>query len=99
MDVAIRRARPGDLELRRIYALDWVQGADVGARLIGAAVEAATLAGAPRLLLGVNAGNARAIAFDARHGFTGAGVRSFRVGDQVCDDLVLARTLTGSPAT
>lgn len=60
----------------------------------GRAVSGAAATGARRLLLGVHAGNARAIAFYARQGFVRAGVRTFRVGQSVFDDLVLARGLT-----
>jgi ribosomal protein S18 acetylase RimI-like enzyme len=61
---------------------------------MSAAVEAARAAGAPRLLLGVYGGNARALAFYARQGFTEAGTRRFQVGANLYDDLVLARPLT-----
>ena len=86
----------GDLELKRIYTLRRMQGSGLGARLMEAAILSATSAGATRLLLGVHSGNARAIAFYARQGFTQAGVRTFRVGQSVFDDLVLARPLAGS---
>jgi len=83
----------GDLELKRIYVLHRMQGAGLGGRLMACAVAGAAQAGARRLLLGVNAGNEPAIAFYARQGFRQAGVRSFRVGQGVYDDLVLARPL------
>lgn len=88
-----------DLELRRIYALHRLHGSGLGPRLMAAAVSGAAAAGAGRLLVGVHAGNLRAIAFYARQGFLQAGVRTFRVGQSVYDDLVLARALTGTPAT
>ena len=84
---------PGDLELKRIYLLSRFQGTGTGAGLMAAAVEAARATGAPRLLLGVYGGNARAIAFYARQGFAQAGTRKFQVGANTYDDLVLARPL------
>jgi ribosomal protein S18 acetylase RimI-like enzyme len=89
---------PDDVELKRIYALNRLHGAGLGARLMAKALEEAAAAGARRLLVGVHSGNARALAFYARQGFLQAGVRKFRVGGQTYDDLVLARALTG-PAT
>ena len=83
----------GDLELKRIYALRRTHGSGLGSRLMREAVQAATAAGARRLLLGVHSGNVRALSFYARQGFVQAGVRKFRVGGQVYDDLVLARRL------
>jgi GNAT superfamily N-acetyltransferase len=87
-----------DLELKRIYLLHRLHGSGVGPSLMAKAIEGAGRAGARRLLVGVHQGNDRAIAFYARQGFTQAGVRRFRVGDQVYDDLVLARLLA-DPAT
>lgn len=72
------------------------------ARVHAAAAYAEALAGgarawlaeaAPRLLLGVFAGNARARAFYGRHGFRPVGERRFAVGDRAYDDVVLARPL------
>lgn len=83
-----------DLELKRIYSLNRTHGSGLGSRLMQAAVEGATAAGARRLLLGVHSDNGRALAFYARQGFVQAGVRKFRVGGQVYDDLVLARGLS-----
>ncbi|WP_411286940.1 GNAT family N-acetyltransferase [Phenylobacterium sp.] len=82
-----------DMELKRIYLLHRFQGSGLGVRLMETAVQAARGAGAKRLLLGVYAGNARAIAFYARHDFATAGVRKFQVGANTYDDLVLAREL------
>lgn len=88
--------QPGDLELKRLYALHRLHGTGLGARLMAHAIAAAQAAGASRLLVGVFAANTRANAFYARQGFVLAGVRKFRVGEGVYDDLVLARTLTGA---
>ena len=61
--------------------------------MMAAAIHAAREAGAKRLMLGVYAGNERAIGFYRKYGFEPVGKRQFTVGDQVCDDLVLAMTL------
>ena len=87
-------AQDGDIELKRIYALSRFHGGGAGVALMRAAIEAATDMGALRLLLGVYAGNDRALAFYHKHGFTRIGDRQFNVGGQICDDFVLARPLS-----
>jgi ribosomal protein S18 acetylase RimI-like enzyme len=84
---------PDDLEVRRIYVLATLKGAGLGARLMATAVGAARAAGARRVLLGVHSGNTAANAFYARQGYVQAGVRKFKVGANVYDDLVLALAL------
>jgi diamine N-acetyltransferase len=86
-------ARPGDVELKRIYLLARFHGGGAGAALMAAAVTAARAAGHARLLLGVYAHNGRAIAFYRKQGFQPAGERRFEVGGLWFDDLVLARPL------
>jgi ribosomal protein S18 acetylase RimI-like enzyme len=86
-------ALPSDLELKRIYVLHRLHGSGVGARLMATAIEAAQASDAGRVLVGVYDGNERALAFYARHGFSPAGARKFRVGANVHDDPVLARRL------
>lgn len=83
-----------DLELRRIYALSRFHGGGPGAGLMQAAIDAATTRGARRLLLGVYAGNERALAFYHKQGFAKVAERRFNVGGQLCDDFVLARPLS-----
>jgi len=85
-------AQDGDVELKRIYALSRFHGGGIGAALMAAVIDAA--AGAKRLLLGVYAGNVRAIAFYRKQGFDPVGERRFDVGGTLYDDLVLARPLT-----
>lgn len=85
-------AEPGDLELKRIYALSRFHGTGLGAALMQKAHEAAR-DGARRLLLGVYANNARALAFYRKQGFTDIGERRFNVGGRVYDDRVLALPL------
>ncbi|UZK65905.1 GNAT family N-acetyltransferase [Sphingomonas sp. M1-B02] len=84
-------AQAGDVELKRIYLLARFHGSGAGAALMQAAVAAA--GGHERLLLGVYAGNARAIAFYRRQGFVPVGERQFDVGGTLHDDLVFARPL------
>ena len=85
---------PGDVELKRIYLLHRFQGVGGGAALLAAAEAAARADGFDRLLLGVYSKNAQALGFYARQGFTQAGVRTFRVGANDYDDLVLAKPLS-----
>jgi len=87
-------ARDGDIELKRIYTLSRFHGGGLGAALMRAAIDASAGMGALRLLLGVYAGNERALAFYRKQGFTRIGDRQFNVGGQICDDFVLARPLT-----
>jgi len=82
-----------DLELKRIYTLSRFHGSGMGASLMSAAVEHARRQGARRLLLGVFAGNDRALAFYAKAGFQRIAHRQFRVGDREYDDIVFARAL------
>lgn len=85
--------RAGDAELKRIYALSRLHGSGVGQRLMETAIAEARARGARRLMLGVYAGNARALRFYERNGFVRVGERRFTVGSLVCDDYVLAREM------
>lgn len=82
-----------DLELRRIYLFSRFYGSGAGQKLMSHATDAAVGAGARRLLLGVHAGNARALAFYRRNGFEDVGTRTFQVGSQMHHDLVLGKVL------
>jgi len=84
---------PGDIELRRIYALSLTRGTGLGAALMERAVADALKLGRDRLLLGVLGTNARARAFYERQGFTLAGERRFLVGTTWHDDVVYARPI------
>lgn len=84
---------PGDVELKRIYTLSRFHGSGLAQRLLDPAIAQARALGAPRLLLGVHAGNHRALRFYHRNGFRPVGTRRFQVGSLLCDDLVLARPL------
>jgi GNAT superfamily N-acetyltransferase len=82
-----------DLELKRIYALSRFHGSGLGAELMRSVIAEAEGRGAKRLLLGVFVGNKRARAFYARQGFSEIAERRFQVGEQFCEDVVLARSL------
>lgn len=82
-----------DLEVKRIYLLHRFQGGGVGRRLMEAAEREAAARGATRLLLGVYAGNAGALAFYERLGWAKAGTREFRVGAGTYHDFILARAV------
>ena len=85
-------SRAGDVELKRIYLLSRFHGGGAGAALMHAAVQSASARG-DRLLLGVYAGNARAIAFYRRRGFAPIARRKFEVGGTLYDDIVFAKPL------
>jgi len=84
---------PGDLELKRIYALSRFHGTGIGKAMLNAAIDQARGIGAPRLLLGTYEENFRAMAFYAKYGFEKVGTRAFNVGGKVYDDIVMALTL------
>lgn len=84
-------ARSADLELKRIYVLSRFHGGGVAARLLEAVIAAA--AGCDRLLLGVKADNARAIAFYRKQQFQQIATRRFDVGGTLYDDVVMARSI------
>ena len=86
-------ARPDDLELRRIYVLAPFKGGGTGRAFVEAVAEEAHRRGAGRLTLGMYGGNHAALAFYTRVGFRPIGTRTFTVGEQVCDDLVLGLDL------
>jgi GNAT superfamily N-acetyltransferase len=81
------------MELKRIYSLSRFHGTGVGGALMQYAVEYARETQAPRLMLGVYAGNERARAFYRKQGFTRIADRLFRVGDRDYDDIVFAKAL------
>lgn len=85
--------RADDLELKRIYLLSRFHGGGTGRRLMQCAIDEARARGAGRLLLGVYAGNARALAFYARCGYAQIGERRFQVGGNTYQDAILALEL------
>ncbi len=89
------QARPGDLEVKRIYVLSRFHGRQgPGRALMAAAVDEARRLGAPRLLLGLHPQNARALGFYRSVGFRPIGERTFTVGAMtIADDVVMALEL------
>jgi GNAT superfamily N-acetyltransferase len=82
-----------DIELKRIYLFHRFHGSGIGAALMAWSIEAARSLHKRRLLLGVHEGNENALAFYRRHGFATVGTRTFQVGQTICSDFILARTL------
>ncbi|MFL6427038.1 MAG: GNAT family N-acetyltransferase [Acidobacteriaceae bacterium] len=82
-----------DIELKRIYLLHRFQGGGLGRALLGWSAAQARSMGKKRLLLGVKADNATALAFYDRVGFVRIGERKFLVGDMWCDDYILSLAL------
>lgn len=80
-----------DWEIRRIYLLHRFQGLGLGRAMMEAIFAAARNAGRRRLLLGVYSRNVAALQFYQRIGFTRAGTRSFRVGENEYHDYILRR--------
>ncbi len=92
-DLPLHDLGPDDVELKRIYLFSRFQGSGIGQQLMDVAIEGSRQMGARRLLLGVYAGNARALRFYQRNGFREVGVRTFTVGTLVYDDFVMGRAL------
>jgi ribosomal protein S18 acetylase RimI-like enzyme len=86
-------AEAGDLELRRIYVLSKFQGLGLGRELVDLAADEARRRGALRLLLGVYGENETALGFYTKVGFSQVGHRQFQVGDKLCFDYVLGKSL------
>lgn len=85
--------QPGDIELKRIYALTATYGSGLGPALMARALTDAAISGKRRILLGVYGGNTRARRFYEREGFALVGERRFRVGDTWHDDVVYGRAV------
>jgi len=96
-DLPLADLTDADLEVKRVYALYRYQGCGLGRRLMQAAEDEARRRGARRLLLGVYGGNADAIAFYRRLGYAQVGTRTFQVGANRYNDLILGLELR--PAT
>jgi ribosomal protein S18 acetylase RimI-like enzyme len=92
-DLPLADLNGDDIELKRIYLLSRFQGKGVAQRMLDQSVNFARESGKRRLLLGVYAGNARALAFYRKSGFEQVGKRTFNVGTMVCDDLILGMAI------
>jgi diamine N-acetyltransferase len=84
-------ARPGDIELKRIYCLPRWHGYGLGAELLERVV--AQEKGHGRLLLAVYMHNPRAIAFYRKHDFHRIAERSIAFGGTAFEFAILARQL------
>ncbi|MEK8228244.1 N-acetyltransferase [Oerskovia sp. M15] len=82
------------VELSKIYVHPGSQGTGVAGDLMRAALDAASELVADRAVwLGTNGENARAQAFYRKHGFEVAGSRTYVVGGEPHDDVVMVRPL------
>lgn len=82
------------VELSKIYVHPASQGTGVASDLMRAALDAApALVPDKAVWLGTNGENARAQAFYRKHGFTFAGTRTYVVGGEAHDDVVMVRPL------
>jgi diamine N-acetyltransferase len=87
-------AEPATMKLDRIYLLPECHGQGLGRRLIDHVAAVARAAGCTTLILTVNKGNAKAIAFYGRVGFTIREATVVDIGSGfVMDDYVLVRPL------
>lgn len=84
---------PGDIELKRIYVFSRHHASGAGRDLMAASFAHARELGAPRLLLGANEENHRAIAFYKKNGFDIIGERKFCVGGVYYDDVIMGLNL------
>jgi ribosomal protein S18 acetylase RimI-like enzyme len=84
-------ARPGLIELARLYVSSDTIGRGLGARLLGLALDDASARGYRAVWLSVWEENVRARAFYARHGFRDAGAHTFMIGADAQTDRVLVR--------
>ncbi|BBY42995.1 acetyltransferase [Mycolicibacterium celeriflavum] len=94
-DPDVQRAvqlRPA-VEVSKIYVLPERHGAGVATALMTAALRKAEDLRAKVVWLGVNQENHRAQRFYAKHGFTVAGTKTFRLGAGIENDYVMARML------
>ncbi|MFE4465934.1 GNAT family N-acetyltransferase [Oerskovia sp. NPDC056781] len=82
------------VELSKIYVHPSSQGTGVASDLLRAALDAAPALVPDRAVwLGTNGENARAQAFYRKHGFSFAGTRTYVVGGEAHDDVVMVRPL------
>lgn len=81
------------MEISKLYVLPDHHGEGVSHRLMDASLEHARRTGVAGVWLGVNQENLRAQRFYAKQGFTKAGTKRFKVGDQLHHDFVMQRVL------
>ena len=81
-----------DIELKRIYVFSRFHGTGAGKVLNQRVIDHAHTLGCPRIFLGTYEENHRAVAFYKREGYVQVGIRQFQVGDELYDDIVMAKT-------
>jgi ribosomal protein S18 acetylase RimI-like enzyme len=96
--LSIAHARNDDLEVKRIYLLHRFRGNGLGRRLMHEVERSARARGFTRLLLGVYSRNRAAIAFYERLGFHKVGDRTFKVGTNSYEDIVMGLSLAPAHA-
>jgi ribosomal protein S18 acetylase RimI-like enzyme len=84
-------ARPGHMELRRLYVARSAQGLGLGTRLLDLALDWMQAHTDGPLWIGVWSGNLKAQKLYAAHGFEKAGEYQFPVGDWRDDEFILRR--------
>ncbi|MEM1036855.1 MAG: GNAT family N-acetyltransferase [Pseudomonadota bacterium] len=82
-----------DIELKRIYVFSRFHGSGAAKALNDLADAHARNLNCRRILLGTYEDNQRAIAFYHREGYEKIGTRQFQVGDQIFDDIIMAKPL------
>ncbi|WP_458113173.1 GNAT family N-acetyltransferase [Arthrobacter sp. R1-13] len=92
-DVASALSLLPSTELSKCYLHPDHHGLGAAAELMHATVESAAAAGALGLWLGVNSGNAKAIRFYEKSGFSKVGTKTFKLGNTVEHDFVMERAL------
>ncbi|HEX9921490.1 MAG TPA: GNAT family N-acetyltransferase [Anaerolineae bacterium] len=81
------------MEIARFYARKRWIGQGVGAQLMRSCLNEARNAGCDVVWLGVWEKNRRAITFYRKWGFVEVGAQTFRLGDDLQHDLIMARTV------
>ncbi|CAM3072680.1 N-acetyltransferase [Mycobacterium intermedium] len=81
-------------ELSKIYVLPDFHGRGVAGKLMDAVLDRAARQGVRRVWLGVNRQNVRAQRFYTKCGFEVSGTRTFRLGDQLESDYLMARAIS-----
>lgn len=94
-DADVQRAVPlrPAIELSKMYVLPEAHGTGAADVLMTTAIGHAADCGARCMWLGVNQENQRAQRFYAKHGYTVAGTKTFRLGNRIEHDYVLVRAL------
>ncbi|MEL8056109.1 MAG: GNAT family N-acetyltransferase [Pseudomonadota bacterium] len=82
-----------EIELKRIYVFSRFHGSGAAKALNDLVDAHARSLNCRRILLGTYEDNKRAIAFYHREGYEKIGTRQFQVGDQVFDDIIMAKPL------